>query len=395
MRIFFITSKLNFTASGGSIEEFDLMMRELQNLGSDVTAVTIFSDANDIPRPLPYRVQEEHFSSRGLLGIQRDIYRLLKRYESEADFFHVDGHLFLYGAGFYRMMGGRVPVSAFFNRELSSWPENRSSFFPQTPENIFLRIKKKARWLLERYVGMPIASHIDIRSTINPFFQAEYEKFGLKRKEGDLVIGDPMDFDKILADGEVSEGSYQARNRHEGPFTIFYSSRMAPQKGFDVLLEGFARVRNKDQFCLVLGGSGPEEHFARQKIRDLGLEKYVKLTGWMEKERLYEFLKKADIFVQADWMHFGSSMSLFYAMAFGIPSIVPAGGGLAWGAASSALTFKPRDPEDLARAIERLAGDHELRAELSRNCYRRIREDELNYKKQVGRLYAAMQRHAS
>ena len=327
MRIFFITSKLNFRTSGGSIEEFDLMIRTLQALGNDVTAVTVFSDFNDIPLPLPYRLIPEHFSAQRLFGIQAEIFRLLKKYERKADLFHVDGHLFLYGAGFYRMMGGRVPVSAFFNRELSGWPENCSSFFPQTSERIFLRIKKKTRWLLERYIGMPIANHIDIRSTINPFFQAEYEKFGLKRRAGDLIIGDPMDFDTILADGGVSEDSYRARNRYEGPFTIFYSSRMAPQKGFDVLLEGFARIQNKDQFRLVLGGSGPEERFVKQKIRDFGLEKYVELTGWVEKELLYELLKKADIFVQADWMHFGSSMSLFYAMAFGVPSIVPAGGG--------------------------------------------------------------------
>src|SRR3989339_29442 len=98
MKIYFITSKLNFKTSGGSIEEFDLMMRTLIELGNEVVAVTAFSEANNIPHALPYQVIEENIPRRGLLGIQEGIFKLLKKYEHDADFFHVDGHLFLYGA---------------------------------------------------------------------------------------------------------------------------------------------------------------------------------------------------------------------------------------------------------------------------------------------------------
>src|SRR3989344_7244997 len=118
MRIVFITSKLNFVTSGASVTELDLTIRTLIKLGNEVATVTFFSYQNNIPDLLPYSVIEENVTSRRLLGIQKGIFQLLKKYESQADFFHIEGHLFLYGAGLYRLLGGKVPIAAFFNREL-------------------------------------------------------------------------------------------------------------------------------------------------------------------------------------------------------------------------------------------------------------------------------------
>ncbi len=390
MNIFFITSKLNFQTAGGSVEEFDLMIRTLQKWGNQVTVVTAFSQGNDWTAPLPYPVIEEKIIAAGLLRIQWGIYRILKKYSAQADVFHLDGHLFLYGAGLYRRLGGKVPVSAFFNRELSSWPENRSIFFPHAPEPALLRLKKKIRWLMEKYFGMPLANGIDVWSTISPQFKKKYEEFGLKSNEHTQVIGDPIDFKRIIAENVLTEDTYSRRNKEHGPFLIFYSSRMAPGKGFDMLLKGFSKVKNKDDFRLILGGSGPEEALVNNMIKELDLEKYVELPGWMSKEQLFNYHRRADIFIQADWMVFGTSISLLYAMAFGLPCILPGGGGLEWVANDCAIYFKNHDPEDLAKKIEQLGNDAALRAKLSRNCYRRLATDGFDFEKQIGKLYEGL-----
>jgi glycosyltransferase involved in cell wall biosynthesis len=392
MKIYFITSKLNFVHAGGSVEEFDLMIRTLRELVNDVTAVTVFSHANDIPAELPYRVIKEQITSRGLIGIQKQAYRILKKYERDADVFHIDGHLLLYAAGCYRRLGGRVPVHAFFNRELMCWPDDESTLFRQYKKHVplFVRMKKKIRWCVERYAGMPIANGIDAASFISPQYRDMYERFGFRR--GGIVTGDPVDFDKIMREGRADEAPYAERATHDGPITLFYSSRMAPGKGFDMLLEGFSRVRSKEQFRLILGGSGPEEPFVRRRIGELNLEPYVTLTGWMSKDELFAQYRRADIFIQADWRLEGTSISLLYAMAFGVPSIIYGGGGLEWVAKDCAICFRYRDPDDLARSIERLGGDAEARQRLSANCRRRIREDELNYRVQIGRMYEEMKR---
>src|SRR3989344_7743328 len=115
MRILFITSKLNFKTAGGSIEELDLLMQTLQNLGNDVKTITAFSASNVILEKRTYEVIEEQITSKRLFGIQWQLYKILKKYEHVADIFHIDGHIFLYGAGLYKLLGGKVPVAAYFN----------------------------------------------------------------------------------------------------------------------------------------------------------------------------------------------------------------------------------------------------------------------------------------
>lgn len=391
MKIYFITSKLNFKTSGGSIEEFDLMIRTLIELGNEVVAVTAFSEANNIPYVLPYRVIEENIRGRGLLGIQRGVFELLKKYERDADFFHVDGHLFLYGAGAYRKFGGSVPMSAFFNRELICWPPDKSTLIETTASSPLKSLKRKFRWLIERYVGMPLANAIDVRSFISPMYQKMYENFGLHCDGNCMVLGDPIDFPKLMKENDIQEDSYQARIKKTGPTLLFFSSRMAPGKGFDLILAGFARVKNKEDFHLVLGGSGPEEERLHKMADDLGIKKYIDFPGWMSKEVLYEFYKKADVFIQVGWRPEGTSISLLYAMAFGLPSIVPSNSGLAWQAQSSALTVVNGDHDGLARQIERLGGDVDLRAELSRNCYVRLSDAQMDHKKIITKWYQMME----
>lgn len=392
MRIFFITSKLNFKTAGGSVTELDLLARTLIKFGNKVKVVTAFSRSNLITNPLPYPVVEENISSRRLLGIQLGSYRILKKYSNEADFFYIDGNNFLYGAGFYRKTGGKVPVAAFFNRELVSWPEHISHLFDRPREkDLAVKIKKKARWCIERYLGMPLANYIDILAFTNPFLRKAYENFGLKRKpSGDFIISDPFDYKTLMEKNNITKDFYIKRNKKDGKIILFYSSRMAAGKGFDILLKAFSEVKNKDNFRLILGGTGPEEPFVRQTIRDLRLKQYVELPGWVSKEKLYESLKTFDIFIQPRWRMDLTSCSLLDAMAFGLPSILPAGGGLEWDAKNSALYFKDGDVHDLARKIDQLGDDYQLREQLSRNCYQRLAEDEMNYEKQAERLNELM-----
>ena len=129
MRIFFITSKLNFQTSGGSIEEIDFIIKTMADLGNEVTVITVFSYMNYIQAALPYKVIEENITAKRLLGIQAGIFKILKKYEGRADVFHIDGHIALYGAGWYRMIGGKVPVVGLFNQFLICWPQWISQSF--------------------------------------------------------------------------------------------------------------------------------------------------------------------------------------------------------------------------------------------------------------------------
>jgi glycosyltransferase involved in cell wall biosynthesis len=120
-------------------------------------------------------------------------------------------------------------------------------------------------------------------------------------------------------------------------------------------------------------------------VHDLGLDPYTSFTGWAPKKDHYARLKEAcDIFVQP--MQSGldkTSYILLEAMAFGVPSVLPGGGGLEWDAQGGALYFEAGNTDDLARTIETLGRDRGLREKLSRGCYERLKEDEMYYKTQV------------
>ncbi|MBU2219720.1 glycosyltransferase family 4 protein, partial [Patescibacteria group bacterium] len=346
MKIYFITSKLNFVTAGSSIGEFDLMMRTLQKLGNNVTAVTIFSQINNMPEPLPYRVIEKHVTARDLIGIQHAVFKILNEYAQDADFLHIDGHAFLYAAGLYRRLGGKTPISAYFNRELICWPEAEGGHFIKN--NFLATLKKKLRWLTEKYIGMFLANGIDLMLFTNPHLQNSYRRFGLKPENKSIIFGDPVDYKKLMVENNITEDLYIKRNKANEKLNIIYSSRMVPSKGFELLIEAFTKIKNKENFNLLLGGTGPLETKLKQMIKDLRLENYVQLPGWVSREKFFESLKEADIFIQPRWRTDLTSISLIEAMAFGIPSILPGGGGLEWNAKKSALYFKDNDAADLA-----------------------------------------------
>lgn len=391
MKIYFFTSKLNFKTAGGSIEEFDLMMRTLQTMGHEVTAVTFFSKGNDISTPLPYTLIEHNIRT-DLLGMSLDIYNLFKRYEGQAEFFHIDGHIGLYGAGLYRRLRGTVPVSAFFNRELGSFPQDRSFLVGVQRESVGSRARRMCRYVFERFFGMYLANALDIRLFISPFYQDMYEKFGLRSsKSNSFVIGDPIELKKMMHENGITAELYERRSGKK-PVTLFFSSRMAPAKGFDLILSGFARVKNKDDFHLILGGDGPEEVEIKKLARDLGIERYLSFPGWTPREKLFEFYKKTDVFIQVGWRKEGTSISLLYALAFGLPCIVPKETGLAWQAGDAALTVENGNHDELARAIEKLGSDKNLRIQLSRAALARLESDQLNHEKVIGEWVRRMEK---
>ncbi|KKS00036.1 MAG: Glycosyltransferase [Candidatus Magasanikbacteria bacterium GW2011_GWC2_41_17] len=386
MKIFFVTPKLNFLTSGGTTDEYDLTYRTLQDLGHEIFVCTTHPKANNIPYELPYTVIEEDIKSGRMLGIQKGAFRILRKYSNQADIFFVDGQVFLYGAGLYRLLGGKVPVVGYFNRELTAWPGNVSYLFPHKKDSLWWKFKKFVRFYFERYFLMPLTDYIDIIGFANSCLTESYRNFRMKIDSRCFIYGDPFDYRGLMKKHDISEDTYSKRNKMHGPYTLLYSSKMAPGKGFDLVLIAFSKIKNKDNFHLVLGGDGPEEKFVRKMIHDLHLEQYVELPGWMTKEDLYNRFKLADIYVQAHWRKDLTAMSLMTAIMFGLPSIIPGGGGLEWVARNSALYFEDNDPDDLARKIEQLGDDYQLRQKLSQQCYIRMDEPELNHRSRIAEL---------
>jgi alpha-1,6-mannosyltransferase len=136
--------------------------------------------------------------------------------------------------------------------------------------------------------------------------------------------------------------------------------RFAFEKRWDVVLEAFARVRERRAAVLVLFGDGPERERLRRAappgVRFAGFEK--------DRRRLAAALASADVLVHGcPYETFG--LGIAEAIACGLPVVVPDAGGARESVdAACGEVYESLDATACAAAIERLlARDlHELRA---------------------------------
>ncbi len=389
MRIFLITSKLKFEDNGspigGSVVDLHLKAKGLGELGHEVCVVTAFSNEDRIPCPLPYAVFERRIKKRGLLGLQFGIYSILREFSNRADVFYIDGHMFLYGGGAYRLLGGKVPVVAFSNVRLNLWADASGNAL-RPP--FLKRVKKSVRYFIERWIGVPIANHLDAFIFNTPQVQKLYHDFGVGTKKPNTVIEDFIATREIMERFNITAEGVRAHQEKTERITLLATGRMLPEKGFELLVHALAKVKDRKNFKVILSGGGPDKERLLTLTKELGLSETIEFPGWVEKEKLYEFFKGAYVFVFPRWwIEYGSAV-LTEAMAFGLPSIIPGGGALEWLTAGSALTFQNENVNELATQIETLIENKSFRLELAERALKRA--NDLDYLKLSTRLERTM-----
>jgi glycosyltransferase involved in cell wall biosynthesis/ribosomal protein S18 acetylase RimI-like enzyme/O-antigen ligase len=141
--------------------------------------------------------------------------------------------------------------------------------------------------------------------------------------------------------------------------------RIVAEKGYRELFEAARRVRSArpDVRFVVVGST---ETGKADAISDAEIEtasEDVIIAGWREDVR--EFLAALDVFVLPSWRE-GLPRSGIEAAAMGLPLVLTDIRGCREIVRDGVegLLVPPRDPERLATAIERLAGDADLRAQM-------------------------------
>ena len=95
--------------------------------------------------------------------------------------------------------------------------------------------------------------------------------------------------------------------------------RLSPEKGFDLLIDAFARLAAQHaDWRLEIAGEGPERDALQRQIDAAGLQPQVQLVGWVsDPER---FLSRSALFVMSS-RYEGFPVALLEAMACGVPVI--------------------------------------------------------------------------
>jgi phosphatidylinositol alpha-mannosyltransferase len=156
------------------------------------------------------------------------------------------------------------------------------------------------------------------------------------------------------------------RAGHDGPFRLLFVGRLAPQKNVPRLLGAIAATTRPVELAIV--GDGEDRALLEGLISDLHLGN-VRMVGSRTGADLVRWYRWADAFVSPSDKE-GMPLVILEAMAAGLPVVSTDVPGSRETIGTDGL-LTPVDPGAMAGAIDRLAGDPQLAAELGRRAYER------------------------
>lgn len=171
-------------------------------------------------------------------------------------------------------------------------------------------------------------THMKIHKILYPFFCMSYthgfacgEAAGkwLFRKDKFTVLNNAVDLGKYMFE-EENRNKLRDELRLEDCFVIGHVGNFSPEKNHLFLLDVFAKVvENNSKTKLLLIGDGPLNEQIQEKIKGLGLEQHVILTGFVS--NVDEYIQAMDAFVLPS-VYEGFCVALLEAMASGLPCAV-------------------------------------------------------------------------
>jgi glycosyltransferase involved in cell wall biosynthesis len=151
-------------------------------------------------------------------------------------------------------------------------------------------------------------------------------------------------------------------------FTLVYVGRLAPVKNHALLFNAFrSALSHMPDLRLWMVGGGIERKTLETLAAELDIAAQV--TFWGQQLDVAPFFSAADAFIMSSKSE-GLPMSLLQAFSLGLPAIVTDVGGMAEVVrlADAGFTVSPTDPEQMASAILRMAGNNAERSRFSANA---------------------------
>lgn len=178
------------------------------------------------------------------------------------------------------------------------------------------------------------------------------------------VIHNGIDAAAVRRGAAEGRGGDQAREPEE--LAVGTMARLDPVKGLDVLIRAAALTAGRGRrIKLTIIGDGPAEGELKKLAVELGVEDKVVFSGYQAQP--YAMLSALDVYAVSSHSE-GQNLTVLVAMALDVPVVATRVGGIVdmIEDGKSGLLVPPADPEALAAAIERLAGDEGLKKRLVR-----------------------------
>lgn len=212
--------------------------------------------------------------------------------------------------------------------------------------------------------------------------------------EAITVVHNAVDLDE-MARAAATDGVDPRREFEvpDGSRVLIASGRFSPEKGFADLVSAAAHLRSSRQdWVLILFGEGQEEEALRERVRRADLEPFVRFAGF--RADYLAHLARGDLLVLPSHSE-GLPNVVLEAFALGVPVVSTAVGGVPELVEHdrTGLLVPASDPEQLARAVDRLMSDGAGASRLAARARELVRE-RFGFEKQAEKLLALYDRAA-
>jgi glycosyltransferase involved in cell wall biosynthesis len=195
-------------------------------------------------------------------------------------------------------------------------------------------------------------------------------------------LGIPREKIHVVPLGINPHGFELRHTKQDGPFTVGFLARVAPEKGLHVFAEAYRLLRKELPAARfeVAGYMAPDcKPYLAQIQRDFakaGLGSEFHYHGVLDRADKISFLRKLDVMSVPATYDEPKGVSLLEAMACGVPLVQPRRGAFTEIVESTGggILVRPDDPADLAEGILKIARDRKLAEELGANGFRGVRE---------------------
>lgn len=239
---------------------------------------------------------------------------------------------------YYRLLGKKITLTVHnvnaSKRDSRDTPLNRATlrFQYRLADHIFVHSQKMKRELIEEFGAQ------ESRVTVIPF--------GINNAVPNTSL--------------TPEGAKKRLEIRSGEKTLLFFGNVAPYKGLEYLVKAFKQLSSmRDDYRLIIAGrpKGPEKYWETilEEIREDSVSGRIILRAeYIPDKDIEVYFKAADVFV-LPYRYIYQSGVLFLGYSFGLPALAANVGSLndEMIEGRTGFLFRPEDPEDLARAIER------------------------------------------
>ena len=165
------------------------------------------------------------------------------------------------------------------------------------------------------------------------------------------------------------------RRRAGGRRVVFSLGRMTRYKGFDVLIDAAAMLR--DDCVIIVGGDGDLLSSYRERVRQRGLSRQIQFVGHVRPEELGAYFSVADVFCLPSTTRAEAyGVVILEAMSLGKPVVATniVGSGVPWvnQAGVTGLNVPINDAQALVRALNTILGDPGLARQMGASAKARF-----------------------